>query len=143
MKLPSEVAHDLPLYRITLPTPFPVGPVHLYLITEPELTLIDAGPMTDEARDLLDTELAAIGVNASQLKRIVLTHSHQDHYGLAAELSRRSGAPVYAHVLEHATIRHEPHVQAFYDDLMAEAGTSPGTIRRMKQLFKYLSGVSE
>ncbi len=138
-----KLATDLPLHRITLPTPFPVGPVHVYLITEPELTLIDTGPLTKAARTLLDQELAAIGLRAERLKRIVLTHSHQDHYGMAAELSRRSGAPVYAHALEHPSIQHDPGIGRFYVDLMTESGTPPATVESMRALFAFLSGVSE
>ena len=139
MKIPT----DLPIHRITLPTPFPVGPVNLYLITEPELILIDCGPRTPKAREILDLELATIGVSAEQLKKIVLTHSHQDHYGLAEELARRSGAPIYASAIEHPMLQHAPEVREFYERLMTEAGTPPELLARMGALFQYLEGVSE
>lgn len=138
-----KIHEHLPIYRITLPTPFPVGPVNLYLITEPELTLIDCGPRTSKARDLLDAELASLGVAAEQLKKIILTHSHQDHYGLAEELSRRSGAPIYASVIEHPMLRHDPDVRLFYERIMVEAGTPPEQLSRMDKLFQILEGVSE
>jgi glyoxylase-like metal-dependent hydrolase (beta-lactamase superfamily II) len=37
------------------------------------------------------------GYRAADLRRILLTHAHADHYGLAAELTRVSGAKVWAH----------------------------------------------
>jgi glyoxylase-like metal-dependent hydrolase (beta-lactamase superfamily II) len=138
-----KISADLPIHRITLPTPFPVGPVNLYLITEPELTLIDCGPRTPKARETLDLELATIGVSAEQLKKIILTHSHQDHYGLAEELRRRSGAPIYASPVEHSTLRHDPEMRQFYERIMTEAGSPPELLARMDALFVYLEGVSE
>src|SRR6266478_7373657 len=138
-----KIAADLPLYRITIPTPFPVGPVNLYIITEPEFILIDAGPMTAEARESLHRQLAEHSLDASKIQHIILTHSHQDHYGLAAELARLSGAPVYAHPVEHSAIRHDPEVSAFYRGLIAEAGTPPQLSANMARLFRYLTGVSE
>jgi len=35
------------IHRISVPTPFYVGPVNVYLIEEDPLTLIDAGPRDD------------------------------------------------------------------------------------------------
>jgi len=32
------------VHQITLPTPFPVGPVHVYLLEGEPLTLLDTGP---------------------------------------------------------------------------------------------------
>ena len=38
---------------IAIPTPFYVGDVNVYLIKEDPLTLIDVGPKTDDAADVL------------------------------------------------------------------------------------------
>jgi len=138
-----RISSDLPLYRLTVPTPFPVGPVNLYVIAEPELVLIDCGPRTDVARTELDRLLQEQGLNAADIQRIVLTHSHQDHYGLAAELSRRSGAPVYAHGDDQAAIRHDPSVRDFLAGLIAESGTPPDLVAKMREMMFYLTGVSE
>jgi glyoxylase-like metal-dependent hydrolase (beta-lactamase superfamily II) len=138
-----RISPDLPLYRLTVPTPFPVGPVNLYVISEPEFVLIDCGPRTDEARAELHRLLCEHGLDAARIQRIVLTHAHQDHYGMAAELSRGSGAPVYAHGDDQAAIRHDPSVQAFLAGLIAESGTPPDLADKMHDMMFYLSGVSE
>src|SRR5512139_2212641 len=51
------------LYAIELPTPFPVGPVTVYLADAPgePLTLIDTGPQTAESRAKLEAGLAYLG----------------------------------------------------------------------------------
>jgi len=68
---------------IAIPTPFYVGDVNVYLIPQDPVTLIDVGPKTDEAAKVLRAKLAAYGVSFSDVRRIVLTHAHEDHCGLA------------------------------------------------------------
>lgn len=68
---------------LTIPTPFYVGTVNVYLIKEDPLTLIDVGPKTKDAADVLRRKLAENGVRIADIRRIVLTHAHEDHCGLA------------------------------------------------------------
>jgi glyoxylase-like metal-dependent hydrolase (beta-lactamase superfamily II) len=85
------------LHCLTLPTPFPVGPVNVYLAEGDPLTLIDTGPKAAVSRAALAAGLAALGHTAEAIRRIVITHHHVDHMGLAAELVARSGAEVWTH----------------------------------------------
>ncbi|MFF7649394.1 MBL fold metallo-hydrolase [Streptomyces sp. NPDC007983] len=90
-----EVIEVLPSLRMLR---FPVGAAYLWRDGD-ELTLIDTGT-ADCAAEL---EGALDGV----LRRIVLTHWHEDHTGSAAELADRHGAEVVAHRLEAPVIRGE------------------------------------
>ena len=71
---------------LSIPTPFYVGDVNIYLIREDPLTLIDVGPKTAEAAAALRTKLGEQGVRFSDVRRIVLTHAHEDHCGLAKQV---------------------------------------------------------
>ena len=83
---------------ISLPTPFYVGPVNVYLIAEEPLTLIDTGPKTKEALEALKEGLRRERVRVSDLKRIVLTHAHEDNCGLAKSLRDEArDAQVFVH----------------------------------------------
>ncbi|MCM0677781.1 MBL fold metallo-hydrolase [Micromonospora phytophila] len=62
------------------------------------VTLVDCGLKRAPAR--IVRGLAAIGKSPSDVTRIVLTHAHADHAGGAAELARRTGAPVAAHAAD-------------------------------------------
>src|ERR1700730_1129489 len=85
------------LHCLSLPTPFPVGPVNAYLIEGDPLTLIDTGPKADVSRQALETALASLGYRVEDLRRVIITHHHVDHCGLAAEIVRRSGAALWTH----------------------------------------------
>jgi len=116
------------LYQLVIPTPFAVGPVNVYLSTgtDEPLTLVDSGPCTDRARAALEEGLSSLGYALPDIERIIITHAHVDHYGLAGEIARLSGASVYSHsnnrpILEdHA--EKQVQRQVFYEDLLVEAG---------------------
>lgn len=84
------------IHCIAVPTPFAVGRVNCYLIDDDPLTLVDAGPNSGTALTELEAGLAAHGRRVEDLERIVLTHQHIDHIGLAQILADRSGAEVCA-----------------------------------------------
>jgi glyoxylase-like metal-dependent hydrolase (beta-lactamase superfamily II) len=81
---------------ITIATPWPVGPVRVYVIDDDPLTLVDTGQRSPSALAELEAGLAALGRRVEDLGRIVLTHQHIDHCGLARTLADRSGAEVCA-----------------------------------------------
>lgn len=86
---------------ISIPTPFYVGDVNVYLIREDPVTLIDVGPKTDEAAEALRRGLAGHGLAFADVQRIVLTHAHEDHCGLARQVrDAAKNAEIYLHQWE-------------------------------------------
>ena len=86
---------------IPLPTPFYVGPVNVYLVAEEPVTLIDTGPKTKEASEALKEGLRKARFRVSDIRRIVLTHAHEDHCGLAKQLrDEAKDAQVFVHSWE-------------------------------------------
>lgn len=85
------------VHRIELPTPFPVGPVNTFLLAGDPLTLVDAGPKTLESQEALERGIAAVGYRLENIRRIVLTHGHTDHFGNADWVRQRSEAEILGH----------------------------------------------
>jgi glyoxylase-like metal-dependent hydrolase (beta-lactamase superfamily II) len=79
---------------LPLPTPFSVGDVNTYLVEDDPYTLVDTGPDSGTTLIALVQGLAERGRRIEDLERIVLTHQHIDHIGLAGILAERSGAEV-------------------------------------------------
>lgn len=82
---------------LSLPTPFPVGNVNCYLIKNDPVTLIDCGLNSLESLKALKEQLKGFGFEIKDIKQILITHAHPDHYGLASTLQMESGAKVFMH----------------------------------------------
>lgn len=73
-----------------------------YLLETPAgLVLVDTG--LPGAADAIEARMAALGYGTLCL--IYVTHAHLDHYGAAAELRRRTGAPVAIHAGDAAAMQ--------------------------------------
>jgi len=90
---PVEVAEGILLVR--LPLPFALDHINVYLIDdEGGWTLVDCGLDTTASRAAWETVLASPRVGGRPLRRIVVTHHHPDHIGLAGWLAPRFDAPL-------------------------------------------------
>lgn len=87
-------AADAGIHVLPVPTPFAVGRVNCLLIEDDPLTLVDTGPNSATSLTELERLLGERGRRVEDLERIVLTHQHLDHVGLALILEDRSGAEV-------------------------------------------------
>lgn len=74
------------IHSIQVPTPFYVGATNVYLIAEDPVTIVDVGPKTKEAAAALREGLRKLGIRFSDIRRILLTHAHEDHCGLAKQV---------------------------------------------------------
>jgi glyoxylase-like metal-dependent hydrolase (beta-lactamase superfamily II) len=94
---------DLGVFRIPVPVPFPQagGPVNVYLVEEADggLLLWDSGLGSPEATAALEDGFRRLGRRFDEVRRIVVSHGHVDHYGAARFVQERHGGelPVYAH----------------------------------------------
>lgn len=78
------------LYQISL------GAVNVFVIEENEsLTLIDCG--YENSADKIFKAIKKAGKDPQNIKQLILTHTHPDHAGSAAEIKRRLNIPVLAH----------------------------------------------
>lgn len=81
------------IFRIILPLAGEKpGPVNAYLFTGKKVTLLDTGTL--KSVSVLERRLDQIGYAFSDIKQIVLTHGHIDHYGAARTIVEGSGNPV-------------------------------------------------
>jgi glyoxylase-like metal-dependent hydrolase (beta-lactamase superfamily II) len=93
---PFAAAAEAGIHRLSIPTPFAVGRVNVYLIEDSPLTLVDAGPNSGTSFDALTRGLAALGHELEDIELVILTHQHIDHLGLVGLVAAHSGADVAA-----------------------------------------------
>ena len=85
------------------------GENNAYLLeSRGELALVDTGFQRPSIRDELVGGLAELGYEPGDLDRVVLTHHHFDHSGLAGELTNDHGTPVSVHEADAPLVERDP-----------------------------------
>ena len=85
------------IFQVRVPVPFPLRNVNCYLVREGDgWTMLDTGLHDAPAFEAWDAAFLSLQIHARDIRRIILTHAHPDHYGLAGHFQRLSGAPVFA-----------------------------------------------
>lgn len=120
--------------RIPVPTPFKVGRVNAYLAGR---TLVDPGPDSEQAWSALLRRLEKENLQPEDLRQVLVTHPHPDHFGLAHRLRER-GAQVVASPESAAIVgdfagRLERE-QAFFADFFRRCGLSAEHARTVTDL---------
>jgi glyoxylase-like metal-dependent hydrolase (beta-lactamase superfamily II) len=125
------------VYRIELPIPFPLQTTNVFLIDDPPRTLIDSGVKTESSLEALSRELETLGLNLQGIERILITHAHIDHYGMAKQLATMSGAKIYIHPIEYKRSRSFLHSIGLLKIILLKNGT-PETVAR--ETLQYVEG---
>jgi glyoxylase-like metal-dependent hydrolase (beta-lactamase superfamily II) len=118
------------LWWLRMPLPISLDHINLWLLEETGgYALVDTGMATAAAREIWE-RLAATVLAARPLTRILLTHLHPDHAGLAAWLQRRFAVPVWtsaATIEQLNVLLAEPSAQALAERLafFARHGVEP------------------
>ena len=91
----AEVAEGV--YQLKVPVPFPLVFVSVYLVEGGDgWTIIDTGYDYLKGRKVWEKGTRQVGLDLKRdVARIVVTHFHPDHLGLARWLQEWSGPPVY------------------------------------------------
>jgi len=103
--------------RIALGNSVFEGENNAYLLEGDLTTLVDVGASTESVRSDLEAGLNSAGVAVTDIDRILLTHWHSDHCGLAGELQAESGADVFAHEMDASLIAGDDETAEALDEL--------------------------
>jgi len=108
-----------------------IGPVHCYSgMLADELVLFDTGPPTPEARQYLQDH-----IDLDNLKHIIVTHCHIDHYGQAYWLEQNSDAALYLPYRDCLKIsEHDRRIEKMYL-LLADLGFDGECLAGLRQIF--------
>jgi glyoxylase-like metal-dependent hydrolase (beta-lactamase superfamily II) len=88
------------IIRIEMPIPYPVKWVNCYYVADSVPALIDPGINTEESFQALSSALEGLGASVADIRKIIVTHGHLDHAGLAGRIQAESGAEIFIHSLD-------------------------------------------
>ena len=138
----TEVLNRINQLKIPIPNN-PLEYTNIYLLRgDDNYLLIDAGFGSDEAFNALKRQLTEMNIDPKKISRLIITHSHGDHIGLAGPIRDISGARIAIHSAEavfHPPSPENPIVRwngdwfkesGVPDDLSSDSGF-PGGIRRI------------
>ncbi|MGH3450377.1 MAG: MBL fold metallo-hydrolase [Haloechinothrix sp.] len=113
----------------SIPVPIPDNPLRYVLVYAFELpdgvAIVDPGWDCDEAWHSLVTGLRTVGYDIAEVRAVLVTHLHPDHFGLVGRVRAASGAWVAMHRADAALLRHHEPAEAF-----GWARESQGQLRR-------------
>lgn len=131
------------VFRLVLPLPFPgLDAVNAFLLAgEGGSTLVDCGlrtpqPDGDHGWEHVTRALEAAESSAGAIERLVVTHTHVDHYGMAARIVEETGCELWMHRAAHEDLelyRNPEGAKANLRELLADHGASPSELDELTQ----------
>jgi len=114
----------------TIPTPYLVGPIHIYEVTiGDETILFDTGPPTSEGLQYLLEH-----IDIEKLSAVLVTHFHPDHYGLLSEIEKRSDATLIVPKKDLTLLENSDQRSQFICAYMDEIGFPDKIIRELQSV---------
>ncbi|MBT8221016.1 MAG: MBL fold metallo-hydrolase [Bacteroidia bacterium] len=81
--------------RIILPNHFDGSTVNAWLFVEPEPILVDCGMLTEDSWNALVRGIRQNGLEMGDISKLIITHGHADHMGMANKVAEESQCEVW------------------------------------------------
>jgi glyoxylase-like metal-dependent hydrolase (beta-lactamase superfamily II) len=113
MVIHYQTAKGTSIFGLAMPniygnTDWDLGPTWCYLIIGPKITLIDTGRFGNF--EFFKDLLKSVDKKLSDIDRIIITHSHEDHDGNLTEILSAAQAELWAHRIYSQMISYYPHI---------------------------------
>lgn len=127
----TQIAEDI--VQVQIPLPYALDIVNCYLLRgEDGWTLVDTGLNTPPARAQWSSALSQLGIAPADIEKIILTHMHPDHFGMAGWWQRlvERPMPLFIPELEKAQAQffYNPRNTARYHQWLLACGVDQVTI---------------
>ena len=139
------------IHGIAIPMPEPPDllTANVYAVGKGPLTLIDTGPKIPGSIEFIKKKLHLAGYDCSDIERIIVTHGHVDHFGLAVGIQETAGHPIECFI--HAQDRWRVSRENFREELwtkgmerfMTMTGMPKREIQKMKNRFSAFRALAD
>ncbi|MGV1048109.1 MAG: MBL fold metallo-hydrolase [Solirubrobacterales bacterium] len=126
------------IWRLRLPLPWPGVPHgNAWALTAGDgIVLFDTGIGGRGRMRALDLALGQAGFGFEDVRLVVCTHSHTDHYGLAAPITERAGCELWMHpAWEHVRLTVDDPAAALEQrlEVARQSGVPPAALERYRR----------
>ena len=136
------------VWWIRMPLPMPLDHINLWLLDEEDgFTIIDTGVCSEKAKIVWRSVLKKV-VKDKPVKRLIVTHCHPDHVGLAAWLTSSLKLPLYLPLTEWLYARmlaldNGPNYMAAFAELFQSTGCPKDLIDEIRNFPPLFSQYAE
>ncbi len=131
-------------WQIRLPLPWELTSVNVFLFrTRDGHVLLDAGLRTEQSLLSLEAALHSLGLRWNAISEVLISHMHPDHIGAAAEIRRRTGAPVRLHAVEAEYVRPLGPERRFFAETARHLGANGAPASDIESLRRSAAAVSQ
>jgi glyoxylase-like metal-dependent hydrolase (beta-lactamase superfamily II) len=131
------------IHAIAIPMPEPQDLItaNVYAVGKGRITLIDTGPKIPGSMEFIRRELQREGFDFNDIERIIITHGHVDHFGLAVKIQEAAGHPIefFIHAEDRVRVSSENLHQEMRSEgtehFMAMMGMPKKEIQKMRKRF--------
>jgi glyoxylase-like metal-dependent hydrolase (beta-lactamase superfamily II) len=139
-KIAPRTDRELPgVWRLRLPLPWP-GVPHgnaWAIAADGGIVLFDTGMGGPHRLRALDLALAQAGFGVEDVRLLVCTHSHSDHYGLAGPITAAAGCELWMHpAWEHIRLQADDPAAALERriEVAGQSGVPPAALERYREM---------
>ncbi|MFQ6128266.1 MAG: MBL fold metallo-hydrolase [Thermoplasmata archaeon] len=133
--------------RLPLPTLLPIGAVNCYILRGDSTAMIDTGPKNEYTLEFLRNELKQRDMDISSIDKILITHGHVDHFGLARQVSEASDAEILVHMGDENLVKNFKGTfverKEQFQEEMKRCGVPARTVDLVEDFFDFLSRMAD
>jgi len=146
---PFPAIENIHAIAIPMPETPDLITANAYAVGEGPITLIDTGPKFHGSLEFIKKRLRIEGFDFNDIERIIITHGHIDHFGLAASICKGAGHPVECCI--HAEDKRQLSSENFQEQMlskeaegfMAMAGMPQKEIEKTKERFQLFKALGD
>lgn len=115
---PFPKLENIHAIAIPLPEPPDLITANVYAVGKGPITLIDTGPKIPGSLEFIQQKLKLAGFDFNDIERIIITHGHVDHFGLAKGIREAAGHPFECFI--HAEDTWRVSSEDFHEEMWSE-----------------------
>ncbi len=122
---------------------------NLFALKKNPVTLIDTGPKFPGMMKMIRERLKLAGISLTDIERIIITHGHIDHFGLALSIQEAVGHPVqcFIHIEDQWRLSHRHLREEMWSreaaDFVTKVGIPPNKVETIKSRFSFYKSLCD